>query len=525
MNLISYIRSSIKLKFMLMVAFVFTFLILLVAIANVVFLPKYYQFRKLSSLSSTMTKVNCIIDKEDAFLEDTDNGFSDDAIREFEKMEADGALYMYVFQPYILFDKVICDIDFPSKDAINETESREVREKVRNYVLRDMDMEKLIEDDDKEKMISEMENASIYMVYDDRIGSYYVELFGCLDCGSYIYMRTNFQSIKESISISNKFLAYIGIFAMFFGMIIMFMVSNSVISPIKRMTCIAEKMANLDFEAKYPVTTNDEIGQLGGSINTLSETLETTISDLKTANNELKNDIEQKTQIDEMRKDFLSNVSHELKTPIALIQGYAEGLADNINDDYESRKFYCDVIQDEAAKMNNMVKKLLTLNQIEFQSGMASFERFDIVQVVNSVVNSARLLADQKEAEIEIDDHDSIFVWADEYLIEEVITNYVSNAINHVDFEKKIHVYYEDKKDVLRINVFNTGLPIPEEDIDKVWIKFYKVDKARTREYGGSGIGLSIVKAIMDSMNRECGVENKDNGVNFWFEVDKKVET
>ena len=107
-------------------------------------------------------------------------------------------------------------------------------------------------------------------------------------------------------------------------------------------------------------------------------------------------------------------------------------------------------------------------------------------------------------------------------MVEEVVTNYVSNAINHVDFEKKIEVSLELKEEVVHIRVFNTGQPIPEEDIDKVWIKFYKVDKARTRAYGGSGIGLSIVKAIMDSMNRECGVQNRENGVEFWFELDRK---
>ena len=233
-----------------------------------------------------------------------------------------------------------------------------------------------------------------------------------------------------------------------------------------------------------------------------------------------KKDIEKKIQIDEMRKEFLSNVSHELKTPIALIQGYAEGLYDNINDDSESRKFYCEVIMDEADKMNKMVKKLLTLNQIEFGNNQVNFEHFDIVQVVRTVINSATLLAKQKEAQIEIDDYPQIYVWADEYMIEEVVTNYVSNAINHVDGEKKIKVSLKKTDKVVRVSVFNTGKCIPEEELDKIWIKFYKVDKARTREYGGSGIGLSIVKAIMESMNQKCGVLNHEDGVEFWFELD-----
>lgn len=278
-------------------------------------------------------------------------------------------------------------------------------------------------------------------------------------------------------------------------------------------------MANLNFDAKYTSTSEDEIGVLGNNLNRMSGELEKTISELRTANNELQKDIEKKEQIDEMRKEFLSNVSHELKTPIALIQGYAEGLQECINDDQESREFYCDVIIDEAAKMNNMVKKLLSLNQLEFGNDTVNMERFDLTELVKGVVQSAQLLASQKEAEIRFLQEEPISVWGDEFKIEEVVTNYVSNALNHVDFEKKIEIKAVKRGDVVRLSVFNTGARIPEEDLDKIWIKFYKVDKARTREYGGSGIGLSIVKAIMDSMNQKCGVINYENGVEFWFEL------
>ncbi|MBQ3602047.1 MAG: two-component sensor histidine kinase, partial [Lachnospiraceae bacterium] len=255
-------------------------------------------------------------------------------------------------------------------------------------------------------------------------------------------------------------------------------------------------------------------------VNLLSEKLEKTVSELKAANNNLKSDIENKIQIDEMRKDFLSNVSHELKTPIALIQGYAEGLQENINDDPESRDFYCEVIIDEANKMNKMVQKLLNLNQIEFGDNEIEFERFDIVEVIRSVVNATKILFEQKEVTLIFQEQDPVYVWADQYSIGEVITNYISNALHHVSGEKIIEIKLTKIEDIVRVSVYNTGELIPEEDLEKVWIKFYKVDKARTREYGGSGIGLSIVKAIMNSMHRECGVSNLNNGVEFWFELD-----
>ena len=238
----------------------------------------------------------------------------------------------------------------------------------------------------------------------------------------------------------------------------------------------------------------------------------------------MKKDIAHKEEIEQMRQGFLSNVSHELKTPIALIQGYAEGLKDGISDDPESMDFYCDVIIDEANKMNIMVKRLLTLNQIEFGEDELVIERFDIVELLQSVVAANDLRASQKGINLSfISEDDKLDVWADEYKTEEVITNYLSNAINHCDFDKEIKVYYKKLDNVIRVYVFNTGKHIPEEDIDNIWVKFYKVDKARTREYGGNGIGLSIVKAIMDAYGKECGVNNVDGGVEFWFDLDAKA--
>ena len=297
-------------------------------------------------------------------------------------------------------------------------------------------------------------------------------------------------------------------------------VSRRVTTPILQLADISERMCHLDFEARYSGNSKNEIGILGENINQLSDTLEHTISELKTANNELKKDIQKKEEIDQMRREFLSNVSHELKTPIALIQGSAEGLLEDVNSDPESRKFYCDVIVDEAAKMNNMVKKLLTLNQLEAGNDVVSMERFDITALVHNYLQSADLLAKQNGISVHMDQTKEIYVWGDEFKIEEVLMNYFSNAVNHCEKEKVVEVKIEEMDGHARVSVFNTGMPIPEDSLPHLWEKFYKVDKARTREYGGSGIGLSIVKAIMESMNQKYGVINYENGVRFWFELE-----
>ncbi len=372
------------------------------------------------------------------------------------------------------------------------------------------------------KIITSNNNYIIYQKHDKRTNAAYLELFSLLDKnkGIYFYTRSNLESMQQNIHNTNTFLALIGMITGLVGIILMYFFSRNFTTPILKLAEISKRMSNMDFTARYDVKGQDELGELGSCINTLSEQLEQTISELKTANNELRIDNERKSQIDDMRKEFLSNVSHELKTPIALIQGYAEGLMENVNDDQESRDFYCEVIMDEAQKMNKMVKKLLTLNQIEFGNNFLQIERFDIIQMMNSVLNSTHILFEQKEVYLDFVEKEPIYVWSDEYMIEEVFTNFISNALNHVSGDNVIRISLDRVNDNLRVSVFNTGNTIPEDELEKIWIKFYKVDKARTREYGGNGIGLSIVSAIMKSLNHDYGVYNTDNGVCFWFEVD-----
>ncbi len=377
--------------------------------------------------------------------------------------------------------------------------------------------------DDKDTQV--LKNTPQYMVEktrDSRLESDYLVLWGSLQDGNMILMRTAVESIKESVEIANRFLMYVGAVSVILCAVIIYVVTRKITNPILHLADISRRMTNLDFDAKFQSRGKNEVDLLGEHMNQLSETLEKTISELKSANNELKIDIERKTEVDEMRKEFISNVSHELKTPIALIQGYAEGLRECINDDAESRDFYCEVIMDEADKMNQLVKNLLTLNQLESGSEQVVFERFDLMEVIRGVVNATAILREQNGISLEIKGQQPEYVWADEFKTEQVLMNYISNAIHYASGEKKILVTVLSGPETVRVEVFNTGSPIPGEDLSHIWEKFYKVDKARTREYGGNGIGLSIVKAIMDSFHRECGVSNENNGVKFWFELDSK---
>lgn len=408
-----------------------------------------------------------------------------------------------------------------------------------SYIVLDMDNEKLITNVHDTNMLKQQlsgyllnqaqkggkvldstDNYKLMRSQDPWNQSEYIEMWGQLDDNVNFLIRSPVESIRESVALSNRFLIYVGMGTLIICMGLVWYFSRRITKPIQELAELSDRMANLDFEAKYTSGGNNEIGELGDNFNRMSKKLEKAISELKQANNSLQQDIEQKEKMEQMRTEFMGNVSHELKTPIALIQGYAEGLKEGVNDDPESRDFYCDVIMDEAGKMNRMVKNLMTLNQLEFGNDKVEFERFNLTELIGGVLQSMDILSQQKDVKLIFREENPVYVWGDEFKIEQVVRNYVSNAYNHVNEEKIIEVKILREDGLAKVTVFNTGKPIPEEDVPRIWDKFFKVDKAHTREYGGNGIGLSIVKAIMESMHQQYGVKNYDNGVEFWFTLD-----
>ncbi|MCR4673501.1 MAG: HAMP domain-containing histidine kinase [Lachnospiraceae bacterium] len=366
------------------------------------------------------------------------------------------------------------------------------------------------------------EDFSISRLSDNRNGQEYLILWGTLEDGNFIMMRTTIASLTESARVTNRFLLIVGVVGIIISIFVARLLSLYLTKPLNELTSISEKMTQLDFNAKYvPKNPGNEIDTLGIHMNELSESLENAIGDLKQANLELQHDIEIRDKNEEMRKEFLSNVSHELKTPIAVIQGYAEGLAEGVIEDKESQQYYCEVIVDEAKRMNTMVKQLLNLNQIEYGHDNVNMEHIMLKDLVKGVVAANQILATQSEVNLVLEDFKDVSVWADEFFAEQVLTNYITNGIHYSKYEKQVRVKVVDQGKDVRVCVFNSGDPISEESIGRIWEKFYKVDKARTRTYGGSGIGLSVVKAVMESFHKECGVTNYKNGVEFWFELDK----
>ncbi len=482
-------NQSIQVKMTLMLIIIMTSTILLSVFINVTMLKPYYVMQEKKYIKAAYKEIQQV--------------FQQDTVQKAE------------------IDQIVRNYDY--RILITDMTNQMVYSSESEQGIMYKDMKNILQNIDKIQFQMNQKGYGIITTSKKNSGTS-MNLVGYLDEQYTVIISTPMESIQSSARLSGRFTAYVGIFLIFGGGIAMYVYSKRFTGPIEEMAGAANRMSNLDFDVKVKKYGEDEIGKLGESLNELSGKLEMTISELKTANNQLQKDIEQKVQIDEMRKEFLSHVSHELKTPIALIQGYSEGLKDNIFDDEESKDFYCDVIADEAKKMNRMVQKLMTLNQIEFGNDQVEMERFDITELIQNMLDANRILLEKEQIQVKFEEP-SMNVWADEFMIEEVVSNYLSNARNHVSSQGIIWIRYERHGDNLRVKVYNSGKHIPEEDLDKLWVKFYKVDKARTREYGGSGVGLSIVEATMKAHGKDYGVANVLGGVEFYFEVELDKKT
>ncbi len=352
----------------------------------------------------------------------------------------------------------------------------------------------------------------------------FLQIIGTLDNGSRIKMSIPLMSINNNIYLANQFTLIVGSLLFIIGMFIAYLLSQHFTKPILSMNKTTNDLKHLHFGTACQVRSKDELGQLAQSINDMSIELRDTIHSLNHSNKELQREINHRIKIDEKRKQLLSNVSHELKTPIALLQGYAEGLKLNVAKNHNRIDFYCDVIMDESNKMNRLVQTLLSVNQIEFGDIKIHETDFDIVDFVQYIVDKYHQRFEEQSLHVQFTPlHQSTYVHSDQLKVEQVLTNYINNAIQYVDEHKNLQIRMEDKATHIRIEVYNSCSPIPLEELDKLWDSFYKLDKARTRASGGHGLGLSIVKAIQEAVGNEYGVKLDQDGIRFWFDVAKCI--
>jgi len=330
---------------------------------------------------------------------------------------------------------------------------------------------------------------------------------------------SSLQPVGEASLVIRNFYKYFYALAIILIVILSFFYTNMISKPLKKLNQVVLKMSQLDFTQKYIVTTDDEIGNLGKAFNFLSDNLNNSLTKLKVANEKLKEDIEKEKKLEKMRKEFVAGVSHDLKTPIAIISGYAEGLKDNIVEG-EEKKYYVDVIIDESQKMSVLISDMLDLSQLE--SGNFNLHKctFNIIELINSIVKKYFNIFESKSIKFEFTVAIKISqVFGDVFRVEQVITNLLDNAIKNTSHNCNIYISLEQADDRVIFEIENEGMQIPEEELQNIWEKFYKVDKSRNRIVGGTGIGLSIVKNIISLHGGNFGVKNTKTGVKFYFDI------
>ena len=369
------------------------------------------------------------------------------------------------------------------------------------------------------KWIDSKASVDLYYYESDNIA--YVRYRAPMDNNDTIRLWVPSFQIRRNASIAGDFLSFFTIITALIITIVLLAYNSRFTHPIAQLSDVAEAMTKLDFTKKCEAYPQTHVNDLAQSINSLSSSLSKTLDELNENNQKLKKELDHSAMIDESRKDFIANVSHELKTPIAIIKGYAEGLQLGISSDPQSVSEYCDIIISESDKMNKMVLDLLNLEKIESGSYKPLLEDLNLSEFIKRQLAAFAVLFDQNQIKIINDIPDNLLAHSDIKTLLIVCQNFLSNAVSNISEEKIVRLSYEDKGANHRIIVFNSGDPISENELEKIWYSFYKSNKKRKDESLHFGLGLPTVKAVQEKLGKDCGVYNTAEGPCFWFDVGK----
>lgn len=487
------IKNSISFKLFAITSTIFVVLFSLIFIFQNVFFEKIYTDKKQKDITKQVTNFKSEISNTNDYMQVIET------MKDYEEK----------------YNTLIAEIDYSGHYTMYRTGIMKIdneRAKIFNDLLNEI------------KKSSELSNA---IVNNDEVTftinglEYNVKSIVCVTKfdNKFIVGITSMQPINEAILVIESIYQYFYIIVFIVIIVVTFIATMLISRPLIKINETAKKMAQLDFSERCNEDRKDEIGGLAKTLNFLSSSLSSALNSLRLANEKLKEDIEKERALERMRKEFVATVSHELKTPISLIKGYAEGIKDGIFED-EDREFSLNVIIDESDKMSSLVKDMLDLSQLESGTFKLNNINFNILELTKNVVKKLQYLAEEKGVNIVIQSQYDSDIHGDINRIEQVLINFLTNSIRYCENHKQVLVrLLKSERHNVRIEVENFGEKISNEDINKIWDKFYKADKSRNRSAGGTGLGLSIVKNIILLHKGEYGVENTEVGVKFYFEI------
>lgn len=487
---------------------------------------KIHNFKRRYSLISITVIVVCIsvfsvlqyLYMDDIFMLDKKNDLKE-AAKEISALDLDDESSLPALADLESLHNIYIEIYSPREKLIYTTRSNEaVYDKVSSS-SRPIEMKPRIM-----KIISRSEqtDGNYFEIRQEYFATAEYIVYGAfIGDDTVVELYTSIDVIKENAETASRALLVLSAFILIAIFTATAYYLTLVTNPIRKITKTTKKMATLDFSESCPPFRTKELNELSENINVLSGRLDKALSELKKENRQLESDIRLERKLEKTRRSFIANVSHELKTPISIIQGYAEGLKYGIG--CENKEEYCDIIIEESQKMNNLVVRIMEYmlygsGNLELKN--KSFSVNSLIKDYFSTIENSDLTSD---ADVIIRIDPSFIGYGDKELLSHVFSNYFTNALSHLDFERKIIISAKDMGNNYRVTVFNTGKPIPGSDIENIWQSFYRADKAHSREEGKFGLGLSIVASIQELHHQKYGVSNKDGGVEFYFDI-KKAE-
>ncbi|WP_144568581.1 sensor histidine kinase [Bacillus pseudomycoides] len=410
------------------------------------------------------------------------------------------------------FEGIVSKIHLPSKNDLRLANNLETLQGIQHWELSVM-LGKTNSNELTTFTIGEEENGKSQIFVKPVIENGKIKEFA--------FAMTSLQPVNEAMLVLKDYYVYALIIVFLVIILLSFYYSKIIVKPLIKMNRVTKKMANFDFTEKLPVSADDEIGGLSSSINTLSVNLKDRIDRLNVANTKLQQDIERERQLEKTRKEFISGVSHELKTPLSVIRSFAEGIKDGVSKD---NTYYTDVILEETENMNRLIVEMLELAKLESGTYKLEMNTFSLGELVQQVYTKLLFSMEEKQLQVEIDANPSIYVEANRNRIEQVVVNLLSNAIRYTPDGKEIRIRVIENEEKVKVEIENTGNPIPEESLQKIWDRFYRLDASRSRHTGGTGLGLSIVKNILELHHAKYGVYNTNDSVVFYFDLQKIKE-
>ncbi|MDG0812499.1 sensor histidine kinase [Cohnella rhizosphaerae] len=327
---------------------------------------------------------------------------------------------------------------------------------------------------------------------------------------------TSLQPVGEAVDTLKRYIAFLAPVVLVIGLLLSWVYSRMVSRPLVRLTRSATRLSELDFAGHEEIRSQDEFGELSRRMTAMSRNLEKALAELRQANAQLKRDVEEKERAERLRKELVANISHELKTPLGIVKGFAEGLQDGVAADKKER--YLSLIVTETDRMNALIMDMLELSRFEVSAVKLQPEAISLTDLIRKALRSFSGKIEEKGLRLEAGTDEDWRVEADPKRIEQVLMNLLGNAIRHAAEGGALAIAVtRQSPDLVRATIENEGPPIAEPDLDRIWEQFYRAERSRDRKSGGTGLGLAIVKHILTLHGSEFGVRNTPRGVAFYF--------